>query len=92
MRVKNENDQKGAMALVINLLVLSRFPFQVFPTFICLFLTLFAVLKVYAFEVAGTAISVVAVPGANQMWQAGASVMLSLARERNLQGSPNIDN
>lgn len=45
----------------------------------------FPVLKVYVFEVAGTAISVVAVPGAAQMWQTGASVMLSLARKRNLQ-------
>lgn len=56
------------------------------------FLTLFPVLKVYVLEVAGAAISVVAVPGADQMWQAGASVMLSLSRERNLQGSQNTDN
>ncbi len=50
----------------------------------CLFLTRLQC-KVYVFEVTGTAISVFAVRGADQMWQAGASVMLSLARERNLQ-------
>lgn len=59
------------------------------PTPFLYFLTLFPVLKVYVFEVAGAAISVVAVRGADQMWQAGASVMLSLAGERNLQGSQN---
>lgn len=85
MREKNKSEQKGAMALVINLLVLSYF--QVFPSSIPL--ALFPVLKVYVFKVAVTAISVVAVAGADQMWQAGAGVVLSLPGERKLQRSQN---
>lgn len=46
-------------------------------------------LKVYVFKVAVTAISVVAVAGADQMWQAGAGVVLSLPGERKLQRSQN---
>lgn len=47
-------------------------------------------LKVYVFEVTVTAISVVAVSGADQMWQAGAGVVLSLPGERKL--SKHTDN
>lgn len=72
------------------LLIFLCYPaFKYSPPPFLYFLTLFPVLKVYVFEVAGAAISVVAVPGADQMWQAGASVMLSLSGERNLQGSQN---
>lgn len=42
-------------------------------------------LKVYIFEVAGAAISVVIVPGADQVRQTGASVVLSFAGKRNLK-------
>jgi len=47
------------------------------------------VLKVYVFKVAAAAISVVAVADADQMWQAGTGVVLSLPGERKLQRSQN---